>query len=422
MMKYRKVILLFSILQQLYVQGWAQEIKINERIPDIFIPEVFRYKKSKINLRSEFEGKPLIIDFWFTYCASCIGSMPKLDSLQRKHNGKINILLSTFEKREVTERFLTNKKVLQNVSLPTIISDTLLLKVFPHITSPHEIWIDKNGIVVAITGHEEITEENITKLINGEALHLPVKSDIKKSIPAPVQLSLESNKTSQYSYFDGYQEKSGGEIHRGIKNGFTKIKTINLTFQMLYELAYEQDNLKPSQYNYKNIDPKSYIPDDKTGDNLYCYEMKLKDTIWNNVYQYMRQDLDRYFKINSELKNEPTLCYIISKAEALQYNDTTNINGFSDWYKEGDNYILQYAPWQAVIVYLNQTLSYPLIDETGNNLKTKIKLLAIPLDLTNLKEANNKLARYNLKLEQKLRNVNHIVFSNNNNNNYVTKH
>jgi thiol-disulfide isomerase/thioredoxin len=424
MAKYKKLIILLSLFQLIYVQARAQGIKINERIPDVFIPEVYRYGKNSLHLRSEFEGKPLIIDFWFTYCSSCIGLMPKLDSLHKKYKDQFNVLLSNFEKKEVIERFLTNKKKLEQVGLPSTSSDTLLLKLFPHIYSPHEVWIDKNGIVVAITGDEAITEENIIKLINGQSLHLPVKMDIDYTSNDSSSPFTDNNNiiNSQYSYVGDYLKDRGGETLRRIKNGFTNIKKINATVPELYELAYQQEDLKPSQYIYQNIDSTIYTTNSQTGKNRFCYEMRLKDTIWSNAYLYMQQDLDRYFKIRSELKSEPTLCYIISHVSPNADIDTSKSKGFPDWYAEGANYVFKYAPWQAVMVYLNETLPYPLIDETGNSLKKRLKMLEIPLNWGNLEVINKRLSSYNLKIKQEVRNVNHIVFSNQNRNNDVTKH
>jgi cytochrome c biogenesis protein CcmG, thiol:disulfide interchange protein DsbE len=41
---------------------------------------------------SQYEGKPVLLNFWATWCAPCIEEMPSLMELHRRMNGKITVI------------------------------------------------------------------------------------------------------------------------------------------------------------------------------------------------------------------------------------------------------------------------------------------------------------------------------------------
>ncbi|HEY9258036.1 TlpA disulfide reductase family protein [Chitinophaga sp.] len=421
MTKYKKIIALLIICQQLFLFVKAQETGIHQQIPDVLLTDLFRYEKNNINLRSEFKGKPLIIDFWFTYCGSCIAAMPKLDSLHKKYNGKFNVLMCTFEKKKAVEIFLTNKYMLRNVSLPTTTSDTVLSKVFPHVSEPHEIWIDKNGIVQAITGSDQITEENITKFINGEPLHLPVKLDPKEmsDINSPnLFLDVDMAPTYQYSYIGGYQKKMGAENTEYNENGIRGVKVVNCSLKRIYKIAYDLKGIKNSQCIYENIDSTLFESYDFTsGKNIFCYDLMLKDTSRVHAFQYMQKDLDRYFKIRTFAKKKPAVCYVLSNLHEPANTDTTDLaGGFADNYIKDGNYVLSHASWRAVKCFLSNEITDPIIDETGYDMKKKMGFVSIPTDWSDLETVNKAIEVYNFKITREIRKIDFLVFTSGNEN------
>src|SRR5690606_24240714 len=109
----------------------------------------------------EYKDKLLIIDFWATWCSTCLATFPKLDSIQLKYGENVAILLAT------QENSLTASPVIQRHDwrLTSIVNGELLNKYFPHRFIPHCIWI-KDGKIQAITSSAEVTEENILRTIN----------------------------------------------------------------------------------------------------------------------------------------------------------------------------------------------------------------------------------------------------------------
>lgn len=162
----------------------AHSLNIGDTISaDLVITHVYNYPASKIRI-GDLKGKLVILDFWGTWCGSCIHSFPKLDSLQKKYKNKLQIILvnsitGTGDTRQMIETFL--KKWRSKTGRPFVltyaIEDTLLTKFFPHVYLPHYVWIGTDRKVLAITGSDEVTTENINAAIKGERLNLHLKKD-----------------------------------------------------------------------------------------------------------------------------------------------------------------------------------------------------------------------------------------------------
>ena len=70
------VIALFCIsMASVYAQ--TNEIKpltIGDKVPDVEFENVINYSDKKVRL-SDFKGKLMILDFWATWCTSCIAGI-----------------------------------------------------------------------------------------------------------------------------------------------------------------------------------------------------------------------------------------------------------------------------------------------------------------------------------------------------------
>src|SRR5512142_3059718 len=60
---------------------------INTAAPD------FTVKDSDRTLTlSQYKGKPVLLNFWATWCAPCVEEMPSLVRLQQKMQGKVTVI------------------------------------------------------------------------------------------------------------------------------------------------------------------------------------------------------------------------------------------------------------------------------------------------------------------------------------------
>jgi len=148
-------------------------LSIWNTVPDIELHQLINYKDTSARL-SDFKGKLVILDFWSTYCKTCIKGLPKLDSLQKEFDGKIQILLithpagSNFGPASIKETFAKWKKAgLYIPAIPVATSgNEAIISMFPHEYIPYYVWIDSKGRILALTSYLLMTKQTIRTLLN----------------------------------------------------------------------------------------------------------------------------------------------------------------------------------------------------------------------------------------------------------------
>ncbi|MDB5229612.1 MAG: SusC/RagA family TonB-linked outer membrane protein [Chitinophagaceae bacterium] len=148
---------------------------------------------------SASQGKAIILDFWASWCGSCLKKMPVLDSLEKQFAGSLKIVpvnsLSTLDDDKKIKAAI--KQVERNhkmkVSFDGITHDTVLDHLFYHRLLPHYVWISPDGKIKAITSSEEVNSLNIQKFLSGDAFVLPEKKDIPKAQEATDQVFLNDD-------------------------------------------------------------------------------------------------------------------------------------------------------------------------------------------------------------------------------------
>lgn len=158
----------------------SKELVVGDKLPDVVLKKIIGFTKPTAKI-SDFKGKLLILDFWATWCHSCIEAFPKIDALQQQFGDKIQIMLVNTKNTEDDEQkvmdFYKKHKIKDpNFKLPSVYLETELSDFFPRETIPHYVWITKDGVVAAISKSEDVTSENIEKMLNGKPGDLKVRS------------------------------------------------------------------------------------------------------------------------------------------------------------------------------------------------------------------------------------------------------
>lgn len=156
-----------------------QTLKVGESIPN----EIWTNENKVLNLPDQsstvtlmdYKHKKLIIlDFWTSWCSSCLKSFNKLNGIQRNFNDKIQILLINPSKSKDDKnriQYIFDKQA-ENVSgnfiIPTIYRDEIFTNLFKPKVYPHLVWLSSTGKILAITGSSELTKERVISFMKGE--------------------------------------------------------------------------------------------------------------------------------------------------------------------------------------------------------------------------------------------------------------
>ena len=179
-MRITAVLFLFSTSVFAQAKEINRQLEINDKIPNIILSKILNFHKNSAKF-SSFRDKALILDFWATYCSPCIAEFPKMDAMQKKFGKNIQFLLMNSysgDTEQILEKFLAEQRAkINDFALPIVLNSAEIRKVFPINTMPHYIWIGADGRIKAITRAEQITEENVSRLIAGLGLNLKTKKD-----------------------------------------------------------------------------------------------------------------------------------------------------------------------------------------------------------------------------------------------------
>ena len=303
----------------------VKTLHVGDTVPDITLTNVYNYPSSTIRL-SDLKGKLVILDFWATWCGSCIKVLPSLNKIQSEFKGQIQILVVGYQAGKTVQSFLQNNALAKGIKLPFITSDSTLKKLFPHHTIPHEVWIDKNGFVKAITGDEYLTPGNVQAMIAGTISTLPEKKDVLNYTSRKPLLENDNGGNDKLLLYRSTLTKYIEGLFSGHINSIDPDSTVRrLTFINLPLLSlYYSAGMKTLPYANRVILEVSNLPDyiDTTTTHIswnewakkhvYCYEVSIPiGTSQKAIDQMMLEDLNKSFGINGRIENRRIKCFAL---------------------------------------------------------------------------------------------------------------
>lgn len=116
----------------------------------------------------QLNGKPTLINFWFTKCPPCIDEMPVLNEIAERYKASFNFIAITYEKKEDVKSFLKKHpfKFSHLINAQSFI-DSLNIPSYPM-----NLFLDKNGVLRYVEGGiaYESKEGEELKMGKGDAL------------------------------------------------------------------------------------------------------------------------------------------------------------------------------------------------------------------------------------------------------------
>ena len=397
----------------------VRPLSIGDTVPEVELNEMTNYKTNSAKL-SDFNGDLLLLDYWGTWCSGCLQSLPKIDSLKREFKSMQVLLVNTKSKlskdnEEKIQNTLKrlNQRTGSDIHLPVVYNNDILDALFPLKYIPQVIWISRNK-VIAITGSEEVTGENISTVLNGGNLNVHTKKDLlsyDNSIPLfdngnggkSRQILFRSTITN---YIEGLGVQSGYRMENNMIIG-----TYNLNKSLLDLIRDAYRNLMKYPDNRIMIESSktNLLPSkDDPRSNSYCYELVLPPSNEQQVLEYMQLDLQKYFGIavRNEIRN--LKCLVLQVAQDVTPSEKKEEAKDFDLQMDSKKKFIYNQPLSFALQLLNEYSPLPIIDES--NIRTTISI-DLPFDLTDIKALQEAFRQSGFDLREEQRKIEVSVIS-----------
>ena len=162
---------LYNSLSENYIQEEPLEIEENEE--KISAPDFVMYDKDGREVKlSSYKGKPIVMNFWATWCGPCRAELPAFQAMYDKYGEKLQFLMVNLtdgieETKEKVEAFISKDKY----SFPVFYDLSQKGAYYYSVSSvPLTVFIDKEGNIKNMrvgAMNEQMLSRYIDDLIGG---------------------------------------------------------------------------------------------------------------------------------------------------------------------------------------------------------------------------------------------------------------
>jgi thiol-disulfide isomerase/thioredoxin len=420
------ILLCLIVITRVNSQLSVEPVWVGEKISDVAL--TFQCFKSVHGKLSDFKGKIILLDFWATWCSSCIHSFPKLDSLQKKFNGQLQILLvntkHTRDDANKVKGFYSNwrMKYGKSLALPTVVEDIKLEKLFPHKSIPHYVWIGKDGIVKAITTSYEVTSENIQTIIQYGEINLPLKFDIDTDRPLFSGEYLPEDHMVYYSILlkgsipglaSGGRIKKNGNTTNGVLLSNRPLLQLyqNVYSQLRPDLSWSTNSLFLEVHDSSELmfEKSTLSKDEWEHQNLYTLDLIVPDSEAQLLYKIILETLNLYSGYNCTIEKRKLKCLVLIRTSLKDKIGTKGGKIESRLFENANPYLTN-TPISHLIgrIAYEEYIKLPVIDGTNYPGKIDIQLSS---DFKDPELVKKELKKYDLDLIEEEREIEVFVIT-----------
>jgi thiol-disulfide isomerase/thioredoxin len=397
-------------------------LKIGDHVPDITIQNIL-FNNSNSAKISDYKGKILILDFWATWCSSCISHFPEMYALQKKIPDQLQVLLvnckSTRDSETRIRAFFEKRKAYYN--FPTVVMDTALEAMFPHHSIPHYVWI-RDNVLIAVTYPDELNEANVLKALSEPRISLPEKTFIAYDMSGSYFNSRDSSGSSDYlyksylgKYQDGLHAISGFSFVNDTLILIDRIDVMNGSRIQLIKFAFPEFAEFKSDRIILNVADKTDFSGDSSStvwrsSNCFCYESSFPPCAKNVAISLMQGDIAKYLQVKIDTVEAERDCYILSLADRKRLvnispdtHPESNINEHT-----GALVYFTNSSLHAFMLKMEEIYQVPFIDETAGIERVTLNL---PPDISSEKSLADSLYKQGFKLTKGKRKIKLLVIA-----------
>ncbi len=388
-----------------------------------------------IRLGDYSSKKLIVLDFWATWCTTCLARLPNLHRLAEANSSEMELIPVTYEDADKVARYfgITKNEKLQKLwpHLNSVVGDKLLKAYFPHTALPHLVII-RDGIVVDIPPSILVDSLYLSNIIAN-----PPRADAHdKNVPNG------DEKKTFFSKFSGFkQQESSAATRLDTVLQSRHVHYSNYPIAMLYRLTgcFDEvltttglvvaDTLFDFDLDFTSASRESTNPQylDWCQRNLFCYEASVPASYDGQALKLrMKNDLDFFLAVRSFVDKRTVPVYLLKYNGKLEtilsnkkqgmlvtdgtvYDRNTRERIKAPLSANGNANYMQRCRIKDVLDLLKQ--SFPgraVIDETGI---TALLDIDLPDDCKDFAAFRDALYRQNFILEEGLRSLDVLVLS-----------
>ena len=350
----------FSITSNLFSQT---SLKAGDKAPVITITDYI----SNIPKDKTLKNKYILLEFWATWCAPCLGAVPHLNELQAKYKNRkdLSFISMTYESPEKV------LKTLQRIEFKTIVISDQTEKSHTDfgakqngiMTLPRTVLIDNKGIVKWIGKPDQMSDSLFDSFLKGDEIttirdSVPrnienkTKSDLKDENTTDIAMKLLRDKQTQYSFsllesIENHGSSSRKFPSKGqyvvINCSFKKIlsELINVTEMQL--VIPELINDKKYSLFYKNVN----IVDEK------------------NCIEDIKSNLLKSLGLREKIENRAVEVYFLKVIDKNKLQLSTEKDNQSHWGENDTHLVFSNIPMETLIKEVGNLQKMNIIDETN---------------------------------------------------------
>ena len=407
--------LVFTLVAATTSFAQNKSLKIGEPLPENVWStplQLVNHPQKTITLNQD-KDKLILLDFWNTWCSSCLLNFPKMEELQKQFGDKIKILAVSNQERVTLEKFFATKNGQRYKNVVSVAGDKMFHQLFPHKGVPYIIWI-KDGKLLNTTDGAQVTEKTIQEVLGGENSSL--QTIVQMSRDRPLMLSENFDNEKDLSMIS-YSLFAKGRIRgMGFGSGFHRSGQIvygrqftNFSFwEIASAIANEIFQKQNQSFNEKRQIIEFKNPERRVEDkSLYNYEYIVPQSKADSLYPLMLENLSRFADYKTTIEKRKVKCLVLKRTSSVDKLKTKGSEMSFLFSLSKTN--LQNTSLYALVNSLNAvpTIPLPIVDETGYPNNIDLTMGAI----SDLNSIRKELLRYDLDMVEEERELDMLVIS-----------